>query len=48
MLPDGSWGGEAFGFANNTLNATNRINAGDMHSIFVEDLLAELDSAEEY
>jgi hypothetical protein len=48
MLPDGSWGGEAFGFANNSLNATNRINPGDMRQIFVEDLLAELDQAEEY
>eukprot|EP01049_Picozoa_sp_SAG25_P009165 SAG25_NODE_885_length_4932_cov_8.691082_2_plen_292_part_00 len=42
LNPDGSWGGEAFGFRNNTLNATNRINAGDMDRIFVEDLLAEV------
>ena len=39
---DGSWGGEAFGFTNNTLNASNRINPGDMRQVFVENLLAEV------
>lgn len=48
ILPDGTWGGEAFGFANNTLNATNRINADDMNRIFVEDLLSETDEGDEY
>lgn len=48
LTKDGSWGGEAFGFQNNTLNASNRINPGDMNRVFVEDLLAELDHAEEY
>ena len=49
MLPDGSWArADECCFANLTANFSNRINPGTMDRVFVENLLSELDEAEEY
>lgn len=49
MLPDGSWArADECCFPNLTANFSNRINPGTMDRVFVENLLSELDEAEEY